>query len=64
MRITVLRQWMAEEFGTIRADHLSHDYVFSGLGGRTVEQAIDEGLSAARIWREVCTTFEVPEERR
>lgn len=64
MRITVLRQRMAEEFGTIRADHLSRDYLFSGLGGRTVEQAIEEGLPATRIWWEVCTTFDIPEERR
>lgn len=64
MRITVLRQWMAEEFGTIRADHLTRDYVFSGLDGRTVEQAIDAGVSARQIWREVCSTFDVPEERR
>lgn len=64
MRITVLRQRMAEEFGTIRADHLTRDYVFSGLDGRTVEQAIDEGLSAREIWREVCTTFDIPDERR
>lgn len=64
MRITVLRQRMAEEFGTVRADHLSADYVFSGLGGRTVNQAIDDGLAAARIWRDVCETFGIPEERR
>lgn len=64
MRITVLRQRMAEEFGTVRADHLSEDYVFSGLGGRTVNQAIEDGQSATRIWQEVCSTFGVPEQRR
>jgi len=64
MRITVLRELMAEEFGTVRSDHLSQDYVFSGLDGRTVNQAIEDGLAAARIWREVCETFGVPEQRR
>ena len=64
MRITVLRQLMAEEFGTVRADHLSQDYVFSGLDGRTVNQAIEDGLAATRIWREVCDTFGIPQERR
>lgn len=64
MRITVLRQRMAEEFGTVRSDHLSEDYVFSGLGGRTVNQAIEDGLAAPQIWREVCETFGVPDGRR
>lgn len=64
MRITVLRQRMAEEFGAVRADHLSADYVFSGLGGRTVNQAIEGGLAATMIWREVCETFGIPEDRR
>lgn len=64
MRITVLRQQMSDEFGTIRADHLSRDYLFAGLDGRTVNQAIEDGLSATKIWREVCTTFDIPEDRR
>ncbi|GAA1947825.1 DUF3046 domain-containing protein [Amycolatopsis minnesotensis] len=55
---------MAEEFGPGRAETLSRDYVMSGLGGRTVEQALTAGLPAKEIWREVCTTFDVPPERR
>ncbi|WP_344414950.1 DUF3046 domain-containing protein [Amycolatopsis minnesotensis] len=64
MRITVFRRLMAEEFGPGRAETLSRDYVMSGLGGRTVEQALTAGLPAKEIWREVCTTFDVPPERR
>ncbi|WP_033293404.1 DUF3046 domain-containing protein [Amycolatopsis jejuensis] len=64
MRITVFRRLMAEEFGAGRAEVLAKDHVFSGLGGRTVEEALTAGVSAKEIWREVCVAFEVPPERR
>lgn len=64
MRITVLRRLMAEEFGPGRAEVLAKDHVFSGLGGRTVEQALAAGIPAKEIWREVCEEFDVPVERR
>ncbi|KHF45718.1 hypothetical protein MINT15_00190 [Saccharomonospora viridis] len=55
---------MAEEFGATRAAMLAADHVFSGLGGRTIDQALDDGVPAKEIWREVCAEFEVPKERR
>jgi hypothetical protein len=64
MRITVFRRLMAEEFGATRAAMLAADHVFSGLGGRTIDQALDDGVPAKEIWREVCAEFEVPKERR
>jgi DUF3046 family protein len=64
MRITVFRRLMAEEFGPGRAEMLAKDHVFSGLGGRTIEQALAAGVPAKEIWREVCQAFDVPVERR
>ena len=64
MRITVFRRLMAEEFGQVRADMLARDHVLSALGGRTVDQALEAGLSTKEIWRAVCDDFEVPVERR
>ncbi|MFC4858485.1 DUF3046 domain-containing protein [Actinophytocola glycyrrhizae] len=64
MRITVFRKLMAQEFGEVRADMLARDHVFSSLGGRTVDQALDAGLEPKQIWRAVCEAFEVPSERR
>jgi hypothetical protein len=64
MRITVFRRLMAEEFGGIRAEMLARDHVFSALGGRTVDEALDAGLSPKDVWRAVCEAFEVPPERR
>ena len=64
MRITVFRHMMAREFGEIRADMMARDHVFSSLGNRTVDQALDAGLPTKEIWRAVCDAFEVPAERR
>ncbi|MCO1581754.1 MULTISPECIES: DUF3046 domain-containing protein [unclassified Crossiella] len=64
MRNTVFRSLMAEEFGEVRADMLARDHVFSALGGRTPNQALDAGFPAKQVWRAVCEDFDVPPERR
>ena len=64
MRITVFRSRMAQEFGDVRADMLARDHVFSSLGSRTVDQALEAGLPAKEIWRAVCEVFEIPPDRR
>lgn len=64
MRITVFRRLMADEFGATRAEMLAKDHVLGGLGGRTVEEALEAGMPAKEIWAQVCTEFEVPVERR
>jgi hypothetical protein len=64
MRITVFRKMMADEFGEVRADMMAKDHVFSALDNRTVDQALEAGVSAKEIWRAVCESFEVPPERR
>ena len=55
---------MANEFGEVRADMLARDHVFSALGNRTVDEALDAGVSTKEIWRAVCDAFEVPVDRR
>lgn len=64
MRITVFRRLMAEEFGTVRAESLARDHVVSGLGGRTIDEALDAGVPAKEVWQQVCVEFEIPSERR
>jgi Protein of unknown function (DUF3046) len=64
MRITAFRKMMAEEFGEIRADMLARDHVFSALNDRTVDQALEAGVSTKEIWQAVCEAFEVPPDRR
>ncbi|TWE29602.1 DUF3046 family protein [Prauserella muralis] len=60
----MFRRRMAEEFGAARAETLAKDHVLSGLGGRTVEQALEAGTPAKEIWQQVCAEFEIPAERR
>lgn len=55
---------MAEEFGAARSETLAKDHVLSGLGGRTVDEALEAGVPAKEIWQQVCAEFEVPVERR
>jgi hypothetical protein len=64
MRITVFQRMMADEFGPGRAATLARDHVFSGLGGLTVEQALEVGIPAKEIWQTVCAAIDVPAERR
>ncbi|MDV6014507.1 DUF3046 domain-containing protein [Haloechinothrix sp. LS1_15] len=64
MRITVFRRLMAAEFGMVRAETLAADYVLSDLDGRTVDQALADGVPAKRVWRAVCAEFGVPTDRQ
>ncbi len=62
--MTHFRQRMDEEFGPVRAAALARDHVFSELEGRTVDDALEAGVDTKRVWTVVCTTFDVPPERR
>ncbi|GGZ36255.1 DUF3046 domain-containing protein [Streptomyces poonensis] len=64
MRLTVFWQRMADHFGEGYAETFAHDHVMSELGGRTVRQALDAGWEAKDVWRVVCSTMNVPDERR
>ncbi|AOS65088.1 DUF3046 domain-containing protein [Actinoalloteichus hymeniacidonis] len=64
MRHTAFRSAMAEEFGRVRAEMLARDHVFSELGGRTVDEALEAGVEPRQAWRAVCQAFEIPAERR
>ncbi|MEU9116957.1 DUF3046 domain-containing protein [Streptomyces sp. NPDC048483] len=64
MRLTVFWQRMADHFGVAYADSFARDHVMSGLGGRTVHQALDAGWSAKEVWRVVCATMDVPHDKR
>ena len=64
MRLTVFWQKMRGQFGDTYAASVAKDYVLADLGGRTVDQALAEGIEPKRIWRAVCEAFEIPEEAR
>lgn len=44
---------MREQFGSAYADSFARDHVMSELGGRTVVQALEQGVSAKEVWAAV-----------
>jgi hypothetical protein len=64
VQLTVFWERMAAQFGAAYASSVAKDYVFAGLGGRTVEQALADGVDAKIVWRAVCEVFDVPERLR
>lgn len=64
MRLTNFWNNMHEQFGEVYAESLAKDYVIEGLGSRTIEQALADGIGAKEIWRAVCETFDLPSAAR
>jgi hypothetical protein len=64
VRQTAFWSLMKDQFGEVYAQSLAKDYVFGNLGGRTVERALADGVDAKLVWRAVCDTFNVPENKR
>jgi hypothetical protein len=64
VRLTVFWERMRAQFGDSYAESVAKDFVLAGLGGRTVDQALADGVDAKTVWRAVCETFDVPERLR
>jgi hypothetical protein len=64
VRLTQFRELMTDEFGAARAASVSRDHVFTELGGRTVEQALEANVDPRTVWRAVCEAYDVPFARR
>lgn len=55
---------MQAYFGPTRAPSVARDHVFSALGERSVDDALNSGIDPKHVWFAVCDTFEVPESLR
>ena len=55
---------MEQQFGTMRAQTVARDHVFSALGGRSAVDAIEAGVPGRRVWLAVCEEYEVPRKDR
>jgi hypothetical protein len=55
---------MREQFGSMRAESVARDHVFSSLGGRSAVEAIDAGEPVRTVWLAVCEEFDVPRKAR
>ena len=64
VRLTVFWDKMRGQFGDSYAVSVAKDYVLAGLGSRTVDQALADGVDPKAVWRAVCEAFEIPEKSR
>lgn len=55
---------MREQFGDSYAESVARDFVLAGVDGRTVAQALADGVEPKTVWRAVCEAFDVPERLR
>jgi hypothetical protein len=55
---------MDDQFGSMRAQSVALDHVFSALGGRTATQAIEAGVPVRKVWLAICEEYEVPAKER
>ena len=60
VRLTQFWQRMDQQFGPAYASSVAKDHVIAALGGRTVDQALADGVAAKEVWRAVVATFDVP----
>ena len=64
VRLAVFWDKMRAQFGDAYAASVAKDYVLAGLGSRTVDQALAEGIEPKAVWRAVCEAFDIPERSR
>ncbi len=64
VRLTAFWERMRAQFGDAYAASVAKDYALAGLGGRTVDQALAEGIDPKAVWQAVCEAFEIPEKSR
>ncbi|GIF09429.1 DUF3046 domain-containing protein [Actinoplanes siamensis] len=57
MRLTDFWERLEQAFGSAYARSIAADQTFAGLGGRTIEQAIAQGVDTATIWRAVVAAY-------
>ena len=64
MRLTDFWERMEATFGAAYARSWADDQHLAALGGRTVNQALDDGEETRTVWRAVCAHAQVPADLR
>ena len=64
MRLQEFWSRLDGQFGSMRAQTVARDHVFSALGGRTALDALEHGLPARKVWLAICEEYEVPAKER
>jgi hypothetical protein len=59
VRLTVFWERMTAQFGVAYVDSFARDFVLSEVGGRTVHQALADGVGAKEVWAAVCHALDL-----
>ena len=57
MRLTDFWARLEQAFGPAYARSLATDHAFTELGGRTIDEAIAQGVETVTIWRAVVASY-------
>jgi hypothetical protein len=57
MRLTDFWARLEQSFGAGYAPSFAADHVLTELGGRTINQALADGMDAAQVWRAVVAAY-------
>lgn len=57
MRLTDFWARLEDVFGAGYAASVANDQVLPQLGGRTIREALDDGVHAVVVWRAVCAAY-------
>jgi len=63
VRLTEFHELVQARFGAVRGTSMLVDHVLTRLGGRTAEQAIEDGVEPREVWRALCADFDVPRDQ-
>jgi hypothetical protein len=64
MREREFWQLLEEVFGRSYGRALSHDQGLTELGGRSVVEALDDGVEPRVVWNVLCDQMEIPDSKR
>ncbi|MGY1738793.1 MULTISPECIES: DUF3046 domain-containing protein [unclassified Geodermatophilus] len=64
MRLQEFWSRLETQFGSMRAESVARDHVFSVLGGRSAVDAIEAGVPLRRVWLAICEEYDVPQRDR
>jgi hypothetical protein len=63
VRLTEFRERVALRFGAAYGATVLADHVLAAVGGRTAEQAIEDGVDPRDVWWALCADFDVPRDQ-
>lgn len=63
MRLTEFNERVVLRFGTAYSASVLADHMLTAFGGRTADQAIEDGVEPRDVWRALCVDFDVPKDQ-